>query len=58
MFFGILAFIVCVVLRYHYHDSIPWWVWLFTVVMWLADLVRQLGSRDVRDDYPDYEDND
>jgi len=45
-------------LRYHYHDSIPWWVWLFTVVMWLADLVRQLGSRDVRDDYPDYEDND
>lgn len=22
-----VLFLVCVVLQFHYHDNIPWWVW-------------------------------
>jgi hypothetical protein len=51
MFFGVLPFIVCVVLRYHYHDSIPWYVWLITLVMWLADWLRGLESKEYHEDY-------
>jgi len=33
---GGLLFIVCVILHFHYHDSIPWYIWAFAV---LAQLV-------------------
>jgi hypothetical protein len=25
--FGSLVFAVCVVLQFHYHDTIPWYIW-------------------------------
>jgi hypothetical protein len=25
---GSLLFIVCVVLQFHYHDSVPWYIWV------------------------------
>jgi len=33
---GGLLFVVCVILQFHYHDSIPWYIWAFGV---LAQLV-------------------
>jgi len=33
---GGLLFVVCVVLQFHYHDPIPWYIWAFAV---LAQLV-------------------
>jgi hypothetical protein len=30
--FGALLFAVCVVLQFHYHDSIPWYIWLAAVI--------------------------
>lgn len=33
---GGLLFVVCVILQFHYHDSIPWYIWAFAV---LAQLV-------------------
>jgi hypothetical protein len=29
---GGLLFIVCVVLQFHYHDLIPWYIWLVAVI--------------------------
>jgi hypothetical protein len=29
---GGLLFIVCVVLQFHYHDSIPWYIWLVAAI--------------------------
>ena len=29
---GGLLFIVCVVLQFHYHDSIPWYIWAAAVI--------------------------
>jgi hypothetical protein len=29
---GSLLFIACVVLQFHYHDSIPWYIWLAAVI--------------------------
>ena len=29
---GGLLFIVCVVLRFHYHDSIPWYIWVVAAI--------------------------
>jgi hypothetical protein len=30
--FGSLLFIACLVLQFHYHDSIPWYIWLLAVI--------------------------
>jgi hypothetical protein len=30
--FGGLLFVVCVVLYFHYHDSIPWYIWVAAVI--------------------------
>jgi len=30
--FGVLLFIACVVLQFHYHDSIPWYIWVAAVI--------------------------
>ena len=27
-----LLFIVCVALQFHYHDSIPWYIWVVAVI--------------------------
>jgi hypothetical protein len=29
---GGLLFIVCVVLQFHYHDSLPWYIWVVAVI--------------------------
>ena len=29
---GGLLFIVCVILQFHYHDSIPWYIWVLAVI--------------------------
>jgi len=31
MFNGLLL-VVCVVLQFHYHDAIPWYLWVFAVI--------------------------
>ena len=30
--FGGLLFAVCVVLQFHYHDSLPWYIWVASVI--------------------------
>jgi len=35
---GGLLFVVCVILQFHYHDSIPWYVWLLALIAQLAAL--------------------
>ncbi len=30
--FGGLIFAVCLVLQFHYHDSIPWYIWLVALI--------------------------
>jgi F0F1-type ATP synthase assembly protein I len=30
--FGALLFIACLVLQFHYHDSIPWYIWVLAVI--------------------------
>jgi len=30
--FGGLLLVVCVILQFHYHDSIPWYLWVFAVI--------------------------
>jgi hypothetical protein len=30
--FGALLFIACVVLQFHFHDSIPWYIWVLAVI--------------------------
>jgi hypothetical protein len=30
--FGGLLFVVCAVLRFHYHDSIPWYIWVLALI--------------------------
>jgi len=27
-----LLLVVCVVLQFHYHDPIPWYLWVFAVI--------------------------
>lgn len=29
---GSLLFAVCIVLRFHYHDSIPWYIWVMALL--------------------------
>lgn len=31
MFGGVLL-VVCVILQFHYHDSIPWYIWTVAVI--------------------------
>ncbi|HEV2495664.1 MAG TPA: hypothetical protein VG204_21610 [Terriglobia bacterium] len=30
--FGGLLFVVCVVLQFHYHDSLPWYIWALGLI--------------------------
>jgi len=34
----VLPFMIAVVLQYHYHDSLPWWVWF---VVWVEAAFNQ-----------------
>jgi hypothetical protein len=36
--FGGLLFVVCVVLQFHYHDPIPWYIW---AAAWTAHVVQR-----------------
>jgi hypothetical protein len=29
---GGLLFVVCVVLQFHYHDPIPWYIWILALI--------------------------
>ena len=29
---GGLLFVVCVILQFHYHDPIPWYIWALAVI--------------------------
>ena len=29
---GGLLFVVCVVLQFHYHDLIPWYIWVLALI--------------------------
>ena len=29
---GGLLFVVCVILQFHYHDSIPWYIWVLALI--------------------------
>ena len=33
---GGLLFITCVILQFHYHDPIPWYIWLLAFIAQLA----------------------
>jgi len=30
--FGGLLLVVCVILQFHYHDAIPWYIWVIAVI--------------------------
>ena len=30
--FGGLLLVVCVILQFHYHDAIPWYIWVLAVI--------------------------
>jgi len=36
--FGGLLFAVCVVLQFHYHDPVPWYIWVLALIAQLASL--------------------
>jgi len=36
---GTLPFVVCVVMHYHYHDWIPWYVWVLAIFLCFTDHV-------------------
>ena len=44
---GGLLFIVCVVLQFHYHDSLPWYIWVVAVIA----LCVSFGEPAMRNDY-------
>jgi len=29
---GGLLFVVCVILQFHYHDPIPWYIWVLALI--------------------------
>ena len=29
---GGLLFVVCVILQFHYHDPIPWYIWILALI--------------------------
>ena len=31
-----LLFVVCVILQFHYHDTIPWYVWVLALIAQFA----------------------
>jgi hypothetical protein len=33
---GGLLFVVCVILRFHYHDPIPWYIWVLALIAQLV----------------------
>lgn len=35
---GGLLFVICVILQFHYHDPIPWYIWVLALVALLASL--------------------
>ena len=35
---GGLLFAVCVILQFHYHDPIPWYIWVLALIAQLAAL--------------------
>jgi hypothetical protein len=35
MFLGLL-FVVCVILQFHYHDTIPWYIWILGLIAQLV----------------------
>jgi len=35
---GGLLFIVCVVLQFHYHDALPWYIWVVAVIAFCVSL--------------------
>jgi len=37
--FGGLLFVVCVVMQFHYHDTLPWYIWAVGRD-WTVHLVR------------------
>ena len=39
---GSLPFAVCILLQFHYHDSIPWYLWVVAVLTSLGDPVVKL----------------
>jgi hypothetical protein len=46
---GGLLFVVCVILRFHYHDPIPWYIWVLALIAQLvafgAPVMRSAGSK-------------
>lgn len=40
--FGGLLFAVCVFLRFHYHDWIPWYIWLFAIFVTFSEPALKL----------------
>ena len=33
---GSLLFVVCVILQFHYHDPIPWYIWVLALIAQLV----------------------
>lgn len=33
---GGLLFVVCVILQFHYHDTIPWYIWVLALIAQLV----------------------
>ncbi len=29
---AVLLFVVCVILQFHYHDPIPWYIWVLALI--------------------------
>lgn len=46
---GGLLFIVCVILQFHYHDTIPWYIWVLAlfaqVVAFGEPAIRSAASK-------------
>lgn len=34
--FSFVPFVVCVILRYHFGDTVPWWVWTLSILTLLV----------------------
>jgi hypothetical protein len=46
---GGLLFVVCAILQFHYHDPIPWYVWVLALialfVSWGEPAMRSVASK-------------
>jgi hypothetical protein len=38
----VLPFIVLIIMRYHYHDEIPWYIWAVAIVVLFSNPVLRL----------------